>query len=129
MAAKSNVGASGSFSGVPGTASWTAKKLAFPATPDMGSPTELGPNLRIKRSRRCPMTWGLGPWLPLPVARGPARAAGVKAPGCGGLGGEHSFNETRDYAEEGLGNAVVHAHIIDGGARLRKRLGDHCRAR
>ena len=128
VAAKSNVGASGLMQVMPGTASWTAKKLGIPYTPDMI--TDRVTNLRIGAGYLKLVLDDLGGSQAMAAAAynaGPSRPRrwreGAKVDAAAWVE-NIPFNETRDYVKKVLGNAVVYAHIIDGvPMSVRKRLG------
>ncbi len=128
VAAKSSVGASGLMQVMPGTASWTAKKLGIPYTPDLI--TDRVTNLRIGAGYLKLVLDDLGGSQAMAAAAynaGPSRPRrwreGAKVDAAAWVE-NIPFNETRDYVKKVLGNAVVYAHIIDGvPMSVRKRLG------
>lgn len=128
VAAKSNVGASGLMQVMPATASWTAKKLGIPYTPDMI--TDRITNLRIGAGYLKLVLDDLGGVQAMAAAAynaGPSRPRrwreGAKVDAAA-WAENIPFNETRDYVKKVLGNAVVYAHLIDGvPMSVRKRLG------
>lgn len=128
VAAKSNVGASGLMQVMPATASWTAKKLGIPYSPDMI--TDRVTNLRIGAGYLKLVLDDLGGVQAMAAAAynaGPSRPRrwreGAKVDAAA-WAENIPFSETRDYVKKVLGNAVVYAHLIDGvPLSVRKRLG------
>lgn len=128
VAAKSNVGASGLMQVMPGTASWTARQLGIPYSPDLI--TDRHTNLRIGAGYLKLVLDDLGGSQAMAAAAynaGPSRPRrwreGAKLDAAAWVE-NIPFNETRDYVKKVLGNAVVYAQLIDGvPMSVRKRLG------
>ena len=128
VAAKSNVGASGLMQVMPGTASWTARKLGIPYSADQI--TDRNTNLRIGAGYLKLVLDDLGGSQAMAAAAynaGPSRPRrwreGARLDAAAWVE-NIPFNETRDYVKKVLGNAVVYAQLIDGvPMSVRKRLG------
>lgn len=128
VSAKSNVGASGLMQVMPGTAAWTARKLAIDYHPD--NITDRTTNLRIGAGylklvlddfqgmqALAAAAYNAGPGRPRRWRDGPRIDAAAWAENI-------PFNETRDYVKKVLANAVVYAHLIHGKPlSLKGRLG------
>lgn len=128
VAARSSVGASGLMQVMPATASWTARKLDIPYTPDLL--TDRQTNLKLGAGylklvlddfqgmqALAAAAYNAGPGRPRRWREGPRMEAAAWVENI-------PFNETRDYVKKVLSNAVVYSHLLHGKPlALRERLG------
>ena len=126
--ARSHVGASGLMQVMPATARWTAKKLGIPYTGELI--TDRDTNLKIGtgylklvldgfegHQALAAAAYNAGPGRPRRWREGATLEAAVWAESI-------PFNETRDYVQKVLSNAVDYAALISGQpASLKSRLG------
>ncbi|WP_157271530.1 lytic transglycosylase domain-containing protein [Azohydromonas aeria] len=135
--ARSHVGASGLMQVMPATARWTAKKLGIPYTPDLI--TDRDTNLKLGtgylklvldsfegREALAAAAYNAGPGRPRRWREGATLESAVWAENI-------PFNETRDYVQKVLSNAVDYAALITGQppslkARLGSTIGPGARA-
>ena len=128
VSARSQVGASGLMQVMPATATWTARKLDIPYTPDLI--TDRDTNLRLGAGylklvlddfqgaqALAAAAYNAGPGRPRrwrEGARVDAAAWVENVP----------FTETRDYVKKVLSNAVVYGHLLHGKPlSIKNRLG------
>ncbi|MDZ5460847.1 lytic transglycosylase domain-containing protein [Azohydromonas lata] len=126
--ARSHVGASGLMQVMPATARWTAKKLGIPYSGDLI--TDRDTNLKIGtgylklvldsfegHQALAAAAYNAGPGRPRRWSEGGTLEAAVWAESI-------PFNETRDYVQKVLSNAVDYAALIAGQPMsLKSRLG------
>ncbi|RZL02680.1 MAG: lytic transglycosylase domain-containing protein [Rubrivivax sp.] len=128
VAARSNVGAAGLMQVMPATASWTAKKLGIPYTPDLI--TDRLTNIKLGAGylkliqddfdgsqAMAAAAYNAGPGRPRRWREGPRLETAAWAENI-------PFNETRDYVKKVLANAVLYGHVLQGRPlSIKTRLG------
>ena len=129
VAARSSVGASGLMQVMPATASWTARKLGIPYSPELL--TDRATNLRIGAGylklvlddfegtqAMAAAAYNAGPGRPRRWREGRTVEAAAWAENV-------PFAETRDYVKKVLANATVYGHVLHRQPlALQRRLGD-----
>lgn len=129
VAARSTVGASGLMQVMPATATWTARKLGIPYSPELL--TERATNLRIGAGylklvlddfqgtqAMAAAAYNAGPGRPRRWREGMTVEAAAWAENV-------PFSETRDYVKKVLANATVYGHVLRGQPlALQVRLGE-----
>jgi soluble lytic murein transglycosylase len=128
VAARSSVGASGLMQVMPATASWTARKLGIPYSPELL--TDRATNLRIGAGylklvlddfegtqAMAAAAYNAGPGRPRRWREGSTVEAAAWAENV-------PFAETRDYVKKVLANATVYGHVLHRQPlTLQQRLG------
>jgi soluble lytic murein transglycosylase len=128
VAARSNVGASGLMQVMPATATWTARKLGIPYTPDLI--TDRLTNIKLGAGylkliqddfdgsqAMAAAAYNAGPGRPRRWREGPRLETAAWAENI-------PFNETRDYVKKVLANAVLYGHVLHGRPlSIKTRLG------
>ena len=128
VAARSNVGAAGLMQVMPATASWTARKLGIPYSPDLI--TDRQTNIKLGAGylkliqddldgsqAMAAAAYNAGPGRPRRWREGPRMEAAAWAENI-------PFNETRDYVKKVLSNAVFYSHVLQGRPlSIKTRLG------
>jgi soluble lytic murein transglycosylase len=126
--ARSQVGASGLMQVMPATATWTARKLGIPYTPDRI--TDPDTNLRLGAGylklvlddfqgaqALAAAAYNAGPGRPRRWREGPTMEAAAWVENV-------PFTETRDYVKKVLANAVVYGQLLHGHSlSITNRLG------
>ena len=129
VAARSSVGASGLMQVMPATATWTARKLGIPYSPELLA--ERSTNLRIGAGylklvlddfqgtqAMAAAAYNAGPGRPRRWREGSTVDAAAWAENV-------PFGETRDYVKKVLANATVYGHVLKGQPlSLKRRLGE-----